>query len=223
MQSQWRTVLTIFCFLPMLAFGAKYREGIDYKLLKQPVPLEKPGKIEVNTVFWYGCPHCFDLARLQVDWKKTIKDDVAVIETPVIFGRPWQAHAQLFYALEELRLHDKTLFMLFDAVQNKGKRLDSEKDMIAFLKEHFEVKPDEFDRVYDSFGVRNQVQKASSLTRGAQLLGVPAIIVSGRYVVDPGMAGGLENMLKITDFLIDRQRKERKAAEKDAEKNAARS
>ncbi|MCL6268467.1 thiol:disulfide interchange protein DsbA/DsbL [Sansalvadorimonas sp. 2012CJ34-2] len=203
-----------------IATAASFKEGVDYKLLKQPLPLSQTDKIEVNTIFWYGCPHCFDLAKMQVNWKKRQPSDVLTVETPVIFGRPWQAHAQLFYALEEMGLQERTLFKLFDAVQNQGKRLDNEKDMQVFLKEHFDVKPEEFDKVFDSFGVRNQVQKASAATRGAQLMGVPAIIVSGRYLIDPQMAGGLENMLNITDFLIEKIRKEKGSGGKSADKKA---
>ena len=216
MYNLWRTFLLVFCIFPALVYAAAFKEGVDYKVLSQPLPVSQTDKIEVNTIFWYGCPHCFDLAKMQAHWKKRQGNDVKTLETPVIFGRPWQAHAQLFYALEQLELHEKSLFTIFDAVQSQGKRLDNEKEMKAFLKEQFGVKPEEFDRVYDSFGVRNQSQKAAALTRGAQLMGVPAIIVSGRYVVDPEKAGGLENMLKIADFLIEKVRKEQGSSSKKA-------
>ncbi|WP_281645313.1 thiol:disulfide interchange protein DsbA/DsbL [Parendozoicomonas sp. Alg238-R29] len=203
--------------LPLLAAPAGYREGVDYKRLKQPLPVVGIlGKIEVETVFWYGCPHCFDLAKIQEGWKKGLGKDVETAEIPVIFGKPWQAHAQLFYALEEMNLLEQAHFVIFDAVQKQGKRLDKEKDIAEFLKQRFGVKEADFGRIYDSFGIRNQAQKASAITRGAQLMGVPAIIVDNRYVVDPAMAGGLENMLKISDFLIEKIRAEKAVAEKKA-------
>ena len=195
--------------------SASFREGVDFKVLKQPLPLAGTSEtIEIGTVFWYGCPHCFDLAKMQEDWKARLGKDVATSEIPVIFGKPWQAHAQLFYTLEELKLLDKAHFPVFDAVQKQGQRLDNEKDIAGFLKSRYGVKEADFERVYDSFGVRNQAQKASAITRGAQLNGVPAIIVDNRYLVDPALAGSLENMLKVTDFLIEKIRAERDAAGK---------
>ena len=201
--------------LSVSAVPVEYREGVNFKELKQPLPaVATPEKIEIDTVFWYGCSHCFDLAKIQESWKDKLGKDVDTSEVPVIFGKPWQAHAQLFYALEDLKLLDKAHFAVFDAVQKQGRRLDNEKDMAAFLKERYGVKETDFGRSYDSFGVRNQTQKASAITRGAQLTGVPVIIVDNRYLVDPNMAGGLENMLKVTDFLIDKIRGEKEAAGK---------
>ncbi|MTI14952.1 thiol:disulfide interchange protein DsbA/DsbL [Sansalvadorimonas verongulae] len=201
--------------LSVSAAPAGYREGVDFKQLKQSLPVVvTPDKIEIDTVFWYGCSHCFDLARMQENWKEKLGTDVDTSDVPVIFGKPWQAHAQLFYALEDLKLLDKAHFAVFDAVQKQGRRLDNEKDMAAFLKERYGVNEADFERAYDSFGVRNQTQKASAITRGAQLTGVPAIIVNNRYLVDPAMAGGLENMLKVTEYLIEKIRAEKEAAGK---------
>ncbi len=204
-------LLVLFC-LPMMTSASDYREGKDYKLLKQPLPVTAlSGEIEVDTIFWYGCPHCYDLSKLQVDWKKNQSADVELVDVPVIFGKPWQAHAQLFYTLDEMKLLDKAHFSVFDAVQEQGHRLDNEDEIADFMKSRFNVKPEEFKRAYSSFGVRNQTQKANAISRGAQLTGVPAIIVNGRYVVDPAFAGGLENMLKVTDFLVKKVRDEKSA------------
>ena len=214
-------VVLALLFLPILATASNYREGTDYKLLKQPLPVSaQTDKIEIDTIFWYGCPHCYDLAKLQKPWEKGLASDVELQDVPVIFGKPWQAHAQLFYSLEDMNLLDKAHFVVFDAVQKQGRRLDSEKEMADFLNSRFNVKSSDFERTYNSFGVRNQTQKASSITRGAQLTGVPAIIVNGRYVVDPSMAGGLDNMLKITDFLIQKIRDEKAPVKNDVQRPA---
>ncbi len=206
--------------------AAEYKEGVQYKVLKTPLPKVIPeGKIEVETVFWYGCSHCYDLSVLEKDWKKTLGKDVINTDLPVVFGKPWQAHAQLFYTLEEMKLLDKAHLPVFEAVQKKGERLDNEKDMKTFLSSRFSVKPADFDKAYGSFGVMNQVQKAGAATRGAQLTGVPAIIINGRYLIDPVTAGGLDKMLQVSDYVIETLRKEnakgvKKAADKPEVKKA---
>ena len=208
-------LLTFLVALPVLA--ADFREGKDYKVLKQPVPVSSADKIEVDTVFWYGCQHCYDLINLQKPWSKTLGKDVMLKDIPVVFGKPWQAHAHLFYVLDDLGLLEKVNPAVFDAVQKQGKRLDTEKEMKEFLVSQFKVKPADFDQAYQSFGVRNQVQKASALTKGLQLTGVPAIVVDGRYLVDPVLADSLDRMLKISDFLIDKVRKDKAEKLKNAE------
>lgn len=202
----------VFSCLSFVAV-AEYKDGVDYKTLKSAVPTTSTDTtVGVSNIFWYGCPHCLTLAHLQESsWKKNLPADVDLHETPVIFGRPWQTHAQLYYALEQLGLIDKAHFSIFNAVQRQGHRLDDEQEIIEYMEKNYGVKPADFKRAFGSFKVRNMTQKANMITRGAQLMGVPAIVIDGRYVVDPNMAGGLENMLKITDFLVEKVRNEKKA------------
>lgn len=195
--------------------AVEYQAGQQYKVLKNAVSVEEPaGNIEVDIVFWYGCPHCYDLEKLMVGWKKTLASDVDVVKVPVIFGRPWQAHAQLFYTIEAMSLGEKVNNAVFDAVQRQGRRLNEPADMADFLHEQFKVNKKTFLQTYDSFGVRNQSQKAYAKVRGAQLTGVPALIIDGRYVVDPQSAGGLEKVLKVADELIDKIHREKALQQK---------
>lgn len=191
--------------------------GQHYKVLKDAVSVEpSDGAVEVDIIFWYGCPHCYDLEKLIPAWKKTLSPDVNVVKTPAIFGHPWQPHAQLFYALKETGLDETANTAIFNAVQKEGKRLDKPVDMANFLNEHFKVDKEAFLKVYDSFGVRNQSQKAYAKVRGAQLMGIPAMIIDGRYVVDPQSAGGLEAMLKVAEALIETVRREKTPKQKAA-------
>jgi thiol:disulfide interchange protein DsbA len=45
--------------------------------------------------------------------------------------------------------------------------------------------------------------------REMKLMGVPALVVDGRYVITPSSAGSLENMPKIADALVEQVRAER--------------
>ena len=193
----------------------EYREGKQYKVLNEAVFVESAkDKIEVGTVFWYGCPHCYDLEKRMVGWKKTLASDVRMVKIPVIFGRPWQAHAQLFYTVENMGLGEKVNNAIFESVQVEGKRLDKPADMADFLYQNFEVNKKTFLSTYDSFGVRSQCQKAYAIAKGAQLVGVPALIIDGRYVVDPLSAGGLDKMLNVADVLIEKVRREKSLQQK---------
>lgn len=47
-------------------------EGIDYRVLREPVPTSSPGKIEVLEFFWYACPHCYQLEPHLGRWKPSL-------------------------------------------------------------------------------------------------------------------------------------------------------
>ena len=50
--------------------------GQQYVELKSPVPISKPGKVEVVELFWYGCPHCYDFEPDLEAWVKKQGKDV---------------------------------------------------------------------------------------------------------------------------------------------------
>ncbi|BBI65154.1 hypothetical protein HSBAA_64600 [Vreelandella sulfidaeris] len=53
------------------------------------------------------------------------------------------------------------------------------------------------------------MNEAHNRMREMKLMGVPALVIDGRYVVSPSSAGSLENMPKIADSLIEQVRAER--------------
>ncbi|MDO8277147.1 MAG: thiol:disulfide interchange protein DsbA/DsbL, partial [Burkholderiaceae bacterium] len=51
-------LLALPALTPAVAQSRTPDEGSDYLALKQRVPTEGAGKIEVIEFFWYNCPHC---------------------------------------------------------------------------------------------------------------------------------------------------------------------
>jgi len=47
--------------------------------------------------------------------------------------------------------------------------------------------------------------------RAFKISGVPALIVQGKYVVSASTAGGQEQMIKVVDYLIEKERQALKA------------
>ncbi|MBS0467928.1 MAG: thiol:disulfide interchange protein DsbA/DsbL, partial [Proteobacteria bacterium] len=56
--------------------------------------------------------------------------------------------------------------------------------------------------MYNSFGVANQVRKATQLQQSYDVEGVPSMGVAGRFYVDGTMAGSMENVLRVVDQLV---------------------
>ena len=197
------------------AISVNYVAGKDYRELKAPAPTDtKENQIEVAEVFWYGCPHCYHLESVVDGWKPGIAKDVSFIRVPAFFGpNIWKDHAQLYYTLQNMGILEKVHDSIFDEIQNKKNYLKNTDDMAEFLKKRFGVDKQKFEDSYNSIGIVHQLLGASGRVRSYGLTGVPAIVIDGQYVVEPGMAGSLENMTAITDYLIKKVRSEREVAQ----------
>jgi len=65
-----------------------------------------------------------------------------------------------------------------------------------------------FAAAYRSFSVEGKVKRAKQLTQAYKIDGVPAMAVNGKYVVITDNIKSLEQMLAVSDYLIDRSRKQ---------------
>ncbi|SDM44288.1 thiol:disulfide interchange protein DsbA [Franzmannia pantelleriensis] len=184
-------------------------EGQHYEVLDEAVDTRvDEDMIEVTEVFWYGCPHCNRLQASLNAWLDELEDDVAVIHMPATMGGDWNKHAAVYYAAEELSIIDEIHADIFDAIHEQGRALTEDDDIAAFFSD-YGVSEDEARQALTSFGVRSQVNQAHSRMRAMELMGVPALVIDGRYVVSPSSAGSLENMPQVADALVAMVREER--------------
>ncbi|WP_447530320.1 thiol:disulfide interchange protein DsbA/DsbL [Vreelandella sp. TE19] len=184
-------------------------EGQDYTLLENPVAtVADDANVEVTEVFWFGCPHCYALQEPVNEWYETLDDDVEIIKMPATMGGNWNTHATAFYAAQSLGIEEDLHEDFFDAIHQNGQSLTDEDDIAAFFA-NYGVSEDEAKKALNSFPVRSETNRANSRMREMRLMGVPALIVDGRYVVTPSSAGGLDNMPVIAEALIERVRSER--------------
>ncbi len=205
-----RTLGTVVVLAMLSLFGATasadtWEQGKHYQKLDTPVPTANDGKIEVAEVFWYGCPHCYNFKPMVEAWEKQLPDDVEFVLMPAALNRSWGPHAQTFYALQSLGELDKVHDALFDALAGEHRRLNTP-DALADFVAGYGVDRAAFLKSYNSFGVNALMQKAQSKIRGARITGVPALIVNGKYRVSGSDAGSYENMLKVADYLVEKER-----------------
>jgi thiol:disulfide interchange protein DsbA len=189
----------------------KYVEGTQYVRLPQPVRTADPSRIEVVEVFWYGCPHCFHLEPLINDWKKTLKPDVDFHRSPAMWNQTMAVHAQAFYAAQALGVLDRMHAPLFSALNDERKKLDNEDELAAFFAANG-VKEADFRKAFKAFGVESSVKQADARARSYGITGTPELVVNGKYRVSGRSAGTPAEMLKVVDFLVDKERAERAAA-----------
>ena len=185
-------------------------EGQDYKVLANPQPTRNKAQIEVIEFFWYGCHHCYNFEPIVAAWKKTLADDVVFRGSPAIWNAAMELHARTYYTAEVLGVLDKMNPILFQAMNVDGKKLATEEEIRALFVANG-VAAEDFTKAFESFGVKNQVTQAGARARAAKITGTPAIMVDGKYHVSTRKAGGHAEVLKVADFLIEKERVARAA------------
>jgi thiol:disulfide interchange protein DsbA len=203
----------MFLLVVMLASAAvtaaeegNWEEGRHYQKLSTAVGTQSPDKIEVAEVFWYGCPHCYNLHPQLTSWAEDLPEDVNMVYIPAALNRSWAEHARAFYVAESLGILDKMHDAIFDKLSANPRALSDQESLADFFAEHG-VDRETFNKTYNSFGVNAKMDRGQSIVRGARITGVPSLIVNGKYVITAGMAGSQENMLKVADYLIEQERK----------------
>ena len=188
-----------------LAVQAEPIAGKNYVELASPVPVSKPGQIEVVELFWYGCGHCYQFESTINPWIKQLPEDVNFVRIPALFGGLWNVQGQGFITLEALKVEPAVHAAVFDAIHKQGKKLATAEEMAEFLAT-LGVDKDAFLKTYNSFGVKSQMEKAKKLAMAYQINGVPVMIVNGKYRFDIGSSGGPEQALQVADYLIEKER-----------------
>lgn len=201
--------LILLVFLHSGLSLAAYDEGIEYRRITPPVPLQTDKPHEVVELFWYGCPHCFQFEPQLRKWIKNKPKDVAFLRVPAVFlnpqtGKPsqrWAFHAKVFYTAELLGVLDKVHRHFFDAIHVKGKRMLSLDEVEKFFSK-YGVKPETFRETFNSFAVDSKLRRAIDLTERYGAGGVPTLIVDGKYMTDGPMSGGHKQMLEVVNQLL---------------------
>ncbi len=182
-----------------------YVAGTDYDLITPPVRAVDPGKIEVAEFFWYGCGHCYSFEPILQAWKKTLPEDVSVRGVPAVWQEKMELHAKAYYTAESLGVLETMSMVLFQAMNVDRKTLSSQAEIAALFATHG-VSEADFNKAFTSFGVSSQVRQAVAFAKAAQITGTPALVVNGKYHVSGRKAGSQADMLKVVDFLIEKER-----------------
>jgi thiol:disulfide interchange protein DsbA len=184
--------------------------GIDYRVLDPAQPTETGAKIEVLEFFWYGCPHCYAFEPPLSAWIRTLPADVGYRRLPAQFNPTWAQHAKLFYALESLgqveRLHKRT----FDTIHLERRSLVQEGDMTEWAVANG-IDRARFIAALGSPEVATRMSLARQSLINYRIDGVPAMALNGRYLTAPSIVGSHEACLQVLDYLIDEERRRKRA------------
>jgi protein dithiol oxidoreductase (disulfide-forming) len=186
---------------------AQPKAGVEYHELSTPQPTDTAGKIEVLEFFWYGCPHCYNFEPILSGWVKKLPKDTQFRRVPAMFNDEYAQGARAFYALDAIGEEERVHKALFDAVHTGSRlRVADEAALTEWLgKQGVDTK--KFAAAYRSFSVEGKLKRAAQLTQAYKFDGVPSMVVNGKYVVNTDKVTSFDQLLAITDFLIDQSRK----------------
>lgn len=189
-----------------IAMPLAYVEGVHYKPTAKRLATSDKDIVEVVEMFSYSCPHCFRFEPQVMEWKKTLPENVKFVQVPAIFRDSWLQLAKVYYTAEKMGELEKLQPLIFNAIHVDKRRLQTEDQLLDFVAEQG-VDREVFAKEMKSMSVTRKVKEALLLSQTSGITGVPSMIVNGKYIVDGPMAGSMEDVLKVVDFLIQQESK----------------
>ena len=194
---------------PGLGHAAEPQAGKEYKPINPPLASPKD-KIEVVEFFSYGCNHCSDFHPIISKWAASLPKDVSFRRIPVSFGRPeWARLSRIYYALEATGDLAKLDAAVFIAIHEQRIAFKTDEAVVSWAASKG-IDGKKFADAMAAFSMQSRVQRADADAGAAKIGGVPSLAVDGRFLVNNEAAGSYQDLLKITDSLVEKVRKERK-------------
>jgi protein dithiol oxidoreductase (disulfide-forming) len=190
------------------AVAPHYVLGTNYQAVgptSRPHAAGQP--VEVVEVFWYGCPHCAAFDPYVESWLKGIPSDVKFERVPVTWNPVARLHARAFYAAQTLGRIEALHSALFKEIQTNGNALDTEEKVVQWFAQ-MGIEPARFKEAFESAAVSASVEHADELMHAYKIDNVPSMVVDGRYSSNALRAGGFDDLLRLVDELVGRERAE---------------
>ena len=130
---------------------------------------------------------------------------MAFHRVPVPFLMNAENLMRTYYALETMGQVDTMNPKVFAAIHVERNYLEKPADIAALMAKNG-LDAVKFTSVFNSFSVANSVARSKKLMAAYKIDGVPTVTVQGRWATSPGQAGGLEQALAVTDYLVQRSR-----------------
>ena len=95
---------------------------------------------------------------------------------------------------------------IFEAMHKQKKLLDTKQKITDFLVSNG-VDKAAFEKEYTSSTTDGMLRKAKKKMKTYRSQGVPSMVINGKYLTSGSMAGSYDNIVKITNYLIEKASK----------------
>ncbi|MYM34269.1 thioredoxin domain-containing protein [Duganella sp. FT50W] len=194
------------------------KEGVEYKTLAKPQPVDTGKKVEVIEFFDYACPHCAAFDSTLNAWVKKQGDNIVFKRMHIGRQGGELPQGRMFYTLQAMgvltpELHTKA----FNEIHVKRNRLNTDDLVFDFVAKQG-IDKQKFIDTYRGFGVAGHMRKALAQMDAYQVEFWPLLIVDGKYQTAPSMANANatseaqlnEDVTRVLDALVVKAKAEKK-------------
>ena len=195
--------------IPESSQAEEFKEGTQYVTISPAIPTEVPGrKVGVTELFWYGCPHCYEMEPTINTFLSKKPDNVVFQRVPATLSPRWAYHAKLYYVGKMLdpdgakNVHTK----IFEALQKQRRQINDDAAMTRFFVE-LGFSADQVKNALNSMEMKAMMARADEVGTKSKADSVPVIIVNGKYRTSPSMVGSEGKLLQVINYLVARESK----------------
>lgn len=156
-------------------------EGVDYKILTNPIPQLHHDKIEVLEFFSYSCIHCYDLDPIILKESKTFAKDTYLRHEHVVWAPDFLNLARIAAAINTTGTVYQANPVIFNAMIQQQIDLSKPDTFKSWV-----VKQTRFDgkkvlAAYNSANSAAQAKSMQNLSKKYNIESTPTVIVGGKY------------------------------------------
>ncbi len=203
-----RLALAAIGLVSTLAFASPNdpRQGAEYTGLAARMAVQAPApKVEVVEFFMYHCPFCYQLEPELAAWVKKQGDAIVFRRVHVPFTGAGDPEAHLFLTLEAMGKADAMFAKVEHAVHVERIRLVKDDAILDWVVKNG-IDKAEFLGAWNSFGVMTAMRRLPRIIGDYKVDSVPMLVVNGRWITSPSLAGSSERALVVVDQLVARAR-----------------
>lgn len=203
--------------LSIVVANAALKEGVDYEVLKNPIPNAKNTVIEVYS---YACPFCFKYSKIIPNLVKNLPSDVAFKPYHLRQkgdGEYGKIASQVFAVAiikdnkANISIHDtdsafhKAESAYFSEYHTKKNRWNNGRDEEAFLQTGLQasgISKIEYEKALNDKAVKDLLESWEVGYEIGKIQGVPAFVVNGKYLIYTKSITSMQDLeSKIKDLL----------------------
>jgi len=203
------------------ASPAAPKNGVEFKTLPTPQPVDSGKKVEVIEFFDYACPHCFAFDPTLSAWVKKQGDNIVFKRVHISRSGTDLPQEKMFFTLSAMGLlTDAMHTKIFTEMHVNHNRMSRDEMAFDFVAKQG-VDRQKFIEIYRGLGVAGSVRRSASMMDAYGVDSWPMIAIDGKYVTSPTMANeGSKSAtteaelhaqaVQVMDFLVAKAKAEKK-------------